>query len=103
VYGADGELIGHVHDLRFEAHGPGGDASSGWRCRLTGIACGKRSPLGHRFGYGTGDMAGPWPLSAVFRRLRRRSIEIDWADVASFERPRVRLRHRRAHYERGRT
>jgi hypothetical protein len=99
VYDANGDLIGHVHDLRFEARAPSGRAKIGWQCRLTGIACGKRAPLGHRFGYGTADMAGPWPLSVIFRRRRQRSLEIDWTDVTRFERPRIHLLHGRAYYE----
>lgn len=95
VLDADGELIGHVHDLRFETTS---SEHTGWRSRLTGIACGKRAPLGHRLGYGTADMAGPWPLSVIFRRLRQRSIEIDWADVTRIDRPRLHVSGRRADY-----
>lgn len=95
VLDVDGEFIGRVHDLRFSASG-GRDA--GWRCRLTGIACGTRAPLGHRLGYGTGDMAGPWPLSVVFRRRRQRWIEIDWSDVTSVQRPHLHVSRRRAEY-----
>jgi hypothetical protein len=97
VLDTDGQLIGHVHDLRFETTGSN---ETGWRCRLTGFACGKRAPLGHRLGYGTGDMAGPWPLSVVFGRIRQRSIEIDWADVTRFDRPRLHVSGRRANYTR---
>jgi hypothetical protein len=59
VYDADGDLLGHVHDLRFEASRPSAGHKTGWNCRLTGLACGRRSPVGHRLGYGTCDMAGP--------------------------------------------
>jgi hypothetical protein len=88
VYAADGEHLGHIHDLRFETTGRLG--TSTWRCRLTGFACGKTS-LGHRLGYGTGDMAGPWPLSAIFARRGRRSLEINWSDVAELRRPTITL------------
>jgi hypothetical protein len=44
-------------------------------------------------------MAGPWPLSVIFRRRRQRSLEIDWTDVTSFERPRIHVSHGRAYYE----
>ncbi len=98
VYDRNGELIGHLHDLRFEARSPNRGAKTGWRCRLTGFACGSRAPLGHRLGYGTADMAGPWPLSLVFRRGRQRSIEIDWADVSDCERPRITVSRDRAYY-----
>jgi hypothetical protein len=101
VYDADGDLLGHVHDLRFEASSPSTGHKTGWNCRLTGLACGRRSPVGHRLGYGTGDMAGPWPLSAIFRRRRQRSLEINWSDVANLDRPRIELKRRRRDYEQG--
>jgi hypothetical protein len=46
VYDADGDLLGHVHDLRFEASSPSAGHKTGWNCRLTGLACGRRSPVG---------------------------------------------------------
>jgi hypothetical protein len=98
VYDADGELLGRVHDLRFEASSPSAGRKTGWNCRLTGLACGRRAPVGHRLGYGTADMAGPWPLSTIFRR-RRHSLEINWSDVARFDRPRIDLKRRRSDYE----
>jgi hypothetical protein len=101
VYDADGEPLGHVHDLRFEAGPPDKDRRTGWRCRLTGFSCSRRSPLGHRLGYGTGDMTGPWPLDRIFRRRRERSLDIDWSDVTRFERPRIDVARRRSDYEAG--
>lgn len=100
VYGADGELIGNIHDLRFEADEPAPPYRTAWSARLTGFACGKRAPLGHRLGYGTGDMAGPWPLGILFRRLWESSVQIDWADVTRIDRPRIEVRHRAEHYRR---
>jgi PRC-barrel domain protein len=88
VRDSDGVHLGHVHDLRFESAGKPGGA---WHCRLTGFSCGRTS-VGHRLGYGTGDMAGPWPISALFTRWKARRLEIDWSDVANFERPTVALR-----------
>jgi hypothetical protein len=93
VYDSLGEHLGHVHDLRFEAEGTPGTS---WRCRLTGFSCG-RSSIGHRLGYGTGDMAGPWPISALFTRWTGRRLEIDWNDVASFDRPTIVLHRSRDH------
>jgi hypothetical protein len=92
VYDSDGEHLGHVHDLRFEASGRPGPS---WHCRLTGFSCGPSS-IGHRLGYGGGDMAGPWPISAMFTRWTARRREIDWTDVVSFHRPRIVLQITRA-------
>jgi sporulation protein YlmC with PRC-barrel domain len=99
VYDVHGEHLGHVHDLRFESKGEPG--SSTWRCVLTGVACGKTS-VGHRFGYGTGDMAGPWPLNIIFVRRRRRSLEIDWNDIDELNRPTITLRVSRGDIEQSR-
>jgi PRC-barrel domain protein len=96
VYDSRGERLGHVHDLRFEADGEPGPA---WRCRLTGIACGRTS-IGHRLGYGGGDMAGPWPISVLFRWHTSRRLEIDWTDVERFERPKIVLHVSRQDLER---
>ncbi|MCU1656660.1 MAG: hypothetical protein JWO57_1316 [Pseudonocardiales bacterium] len=57
VYDADGESLGHVHDLRFEVTRPPRGRKTGWTCELTGLACGSRAPVGHRLGYG----GGTWP------------------------------------------
>jgi sporulation protein YlmC with PRC-barrel domain len=99
VYDSRGEHLGHVHDLRFEADGEPGPT---WQCRLTGLACG-RSSIGHRLGYGTGDMAGPWPISVLFRRRHGRRLEIDWRAVERVERPTITLRATRAELERNRS
>lgn len=88
VYTSDQVHLGQVHDLRFETSG---DPKAGtWSCRLTGLACGGSS-LGHRFGYGTGEMAGPWPLSAIFARKRRRKTEVDWSDISRVGTKRIEL------------
>lgn len=97
VLDPDGQLIGHVHDLRFHTTG---NPQTGWHSQLTGIACGKRAPVGHRLGYGIGDMTGPWPLSVIFRRRRQRSLQIDWADVTRIDQPHIHVSRRRADYTR---
>jgi hypothetical protein len=89
VYDADGALVGHVHDLKFVCTGRPG--SPGWSCRLAGLSCGTVG-VGHRLGYGTGDMAGPWPLGPVFRWLRRHSVIVDWGDIAECRPPTITLR-----------
>jgi hypothetical protein len=59
----------HMGGVVPEADGRPGTAA--WRCRLTAVVCG-RTAIGHRLGYGTGDMRGPWPLSVVFTHRRQR-------------------------------
>ena len=93
VYDSDGEVVGHVHDLRFEPR-PG---TTGWTgYRLTALACSDRAAVGHRLGYAQRDMAGPWPLSWIFRRRGRGALLVAWSDVTSFRRPRIEIRCRRA-------
>lgn len=99
VYDRHGELIGRIHDLRFEATAPARKGATGWTCRLTGLSCGKKAPVGHRLGYGTGDMAGPRLFSALFRRSRERALQIDWQDVVRVDRRRVDVAGRRGDYE----
>src|SRR5205085_2374502 len=92
LYDVDGVLIGHVHDLRFEARPASGRAVS---YRLTALQCGSAS-AGHRLGYGHGDMAGPWPLKWAFQRAAHRSLIVEWSDVAKIRRPRIDVCKRKA-------
>jgi hypothetical protein len=92
VYDADGEVVGHVHDLRFDPL-PGSTDWTGYR--LTALACGDSAAVGHRLGYGHRDMAGPWPLTWIFRRRGRKARLVAWSDVTSFERPRIEISRRR--------
>jgi sporulation protein YlmC with PRC-barrel domain len=87
----DGERVGTVDDVRLDAY---------WTndhhlvCRLSGLSCRAAESFGHQLGFGQGEMAGPWPLSALFRwRHRVASVEVDWSDVAAIEPDRVVLRH----------
>jgi hypothetical protein len=100
VYDADGVHLGAVHDLRFAAVRPLG---APWSIELTGLLCGRRTSLGHRFGYGQGEMAGPWLLRAALRWHSRRRHEIDWDDVRSVAPHRIDLRIRRADLQKGAT
>jgi hypothetical protein len=92
VHDSDGEVIGHVHDVRLEAVGVGSDDV---KYRLTGLQCGGAS-IGHRLGYGHGDMAGPWVLLRLFRWARRRSVLVEWRDVARLEPPNIYLSRSRS-------
>jgi hypothetical protein len=40
-------------------------------------------------------MAGPWPLTWLFRRRTRKALLVAWSDVTSFERPRIEIGRRR--------
>lgn len=92
VYDADGKRLGAVHDLRFDLKWTRAHQLT---CRLTGLECRDSSALGHRLGYGTGDMAGPWPLGMFFTRSRaRKSLTVEWRDVVSVEPGRIRLKRR---------
>lgn len=98
VYDADGERLGTVHDLSFELTWSRDGRAT---CRLTGLECGDFATLGHRFGYGRGDMAGPWPLKSLLTRRRERGpLEIEWSDVAAFDAPRIDLKRTRRELER---
>ena len=89
VFDSAGERIGHVHDLRLESDGKPEDGN--WRCRLTGLVCGDRAAIGHRLGYGVGDMAGPWPLTTLFGRRRGRSLTVPWRQVDRLQPGRITL------------
>jgi hypothetical protein len=97
VFDSDGQKLGHVHDLRLEAHGKPEDGD--WRCRLTGLVCGGSIAIGHRLGYGVGDMAGPWPLTALFGRRRRRKLIVRWRDVDQLQPGRLTLHASRQQVE----
>jgi PRC-barrel domain len=91
VYDADGELVGHVHDLRLDSSGKPGCAGY----RLSALACSGKYAVGHRLGYGDEDMAGPWPLNRLFRRFAARARVVDWADVTAVTPERIEIARRR--------
>jgi hypothetical protein len=85
VYDADGQPIGTVHDLHFTVQvRPDGSQD----CELGALECGGIG-LGHRLGYGEGEMRGPWPFPALFRRLARESLAVPWSAVTAYDRPRI--------------
>ena len=89
VFAVDGEQLGHVHDLQLESDGRPADGN--WRCRLTGLVCGGRIAIGHRLGFGVGDMAGPWPLTALFGRRHQRRLTVPWREVDQLQPGRITL------------
>ena len=85
VFDAGGQHIGTVHDLHFTVRvRPDGSQA----CQLDALECGGIG-LGHRLGYGEGDMRGPWPFPALFRLLARRSLAVPWSAVTAYRRPRI--------------
>lgn len=93
VYDSAGVPVGRVHDLRFDTHWTN---EHRFVCRLTGLDCHGAASVGHHLGYGMGDMAGPWPLDAFFRRRRRKiSVEVEWSDIARIGEDRIELRRTR--------
>jgi hypothetical protein len=96
VYDADGTHLGNVHDLRLESAGRPEDGD--WRCRLTGLVCGSTA-VGHRLGYGVGDMAGPWLLAKLLSRQQRHRLTVPWQAVNRLDPGRISLRVSRASLE----
>jgi PRC-barrel domain len=93
VYASDGERIGVVHDLGFERWSL---VDGRTEFRLRTLECRDSLAIGHRFGYGKGEMAGPWPLDRIFVGLQRRtSVLVDWRDVARRTPDRIDLRRTR--------
>jgi hypothetical protein len=97
VYDTDGQLVGTVDDLLFTAddttRAPEDASSPAYR--LDALECGGVG-LGHRLGYAHHQMPGPWPLPALFRLLARRSVLIEWADIARIEPDAIHIDRRHA-------
>jgi hypothetical protein len=90
VYDSDGAPVGAVRDLFFEAGGVAVSDSGRPAYRLRALECGPVG-LAHRLGYGHRAIAGPWPLTALLRRLVRGSVLVDWAQIATLETGRIDL------------
>jgi hypothetical protein len=95
VYDVDGQAVGTVHDLHFEAGGRAVPGSGRPAYRLTALECGPVG-LAHRLGYGHQKLAGPWPMPALLRQLARRSLLVNWSDIARINGSRIDLTVRRA-------
>jgi len=94
VVDRDGRNVGYVHDLVFRLV-PGETP----RFELIGLECGKAG-IGDRLGYMRDAMAGPWPLTALFRWLSRRSLFVEWSAVRMVGEERIEISKRRAELER---
>lgn len=93
VYDVDGALVGRVHDIRITP-GPHETADTGKPAYvITGLIVGPAA-VGTRLSYGRGQMTGPWPITAIFRRLAGRSSVVDWADVVERSEDEYHLRCR---------
>ena len=75
-----GERLGVVHDLLLQSGAPPLPDSSEPAFAISKLVVGP-SGVGHRLGYGRGEMNGPWPLTLILKRLAARSREIPWSDV----------------------
>jgi hypothetical protein len=87
VFDADGDSLGHVHDVRLIADGPVVGAF-GPSLRVHGILVGRGS-IGARLGLGRDEMRGPWLLKVIFGRRPRHLV--DWNDIASMREGRIDL------------
>ncbi|NKQ52071.1 hypothetical protein HFP15_04165 [Amycolatopsis sp. K13G38] len=94
VVDRDGRNVGYVHDLVFRIV-PGDPP----RFELVGLECGKAG-VGDRLGYTRDTMAGPWPLTALFRWLSRRSRFVEWSAVRRIGRERIEISKSRDELER---
>jgi hypothetical protein len=95
VIDRDGVDIGLVRDIRIAA-GAAPEPDSGHPAYgITALVVGSVG-VAQRLGYGRGQMGGPWPLTSLFRALARRSLVVDWADVASHSVDRIEIRRRRS-------
>jgi hypothetical protein len=79
VLDADGRSLGNVEDVLVADDGPllGGHVAT---FTVEGLVVGGGG-LGIRLGFEWGGAQGPWPISAIFRRLERRARFVPWAAV----------------------
>jgi sporulation protein YlmC with PRC-barrel domain len=82
VMDRDGGQVGLVRDVRLTADG---DA---WVA--TGLVVGRRM-LAERLGYASGDIAGPWILTAWLRRRHSHLRWVPWEAVDTLDGEGVRL------------
>lgn len=80
VLDPDGRSLGRLRDLRLRAHRDGH--------HIEGLVTG-RGVIAERFGYAYGEVAGPWLLVAIMRRLARRTRYIPWNDVQEIATDRI--------------
>ena len=88
VFDVDGRRLGAVQDVLVSEGKP---LLSGHPATLVvdGLVVGGRQ--GTRLGFERGGAEGPWPISALFRRLERRARFVPWDIVATCDNDEVRL------------
>ena len=88
VFDVDGRRLGEVQDVLVSQSEP---LLSGRPAALIveGLVVGGRQ--GTRLGFERGGAEGPWPISALFRRLERRARLVPWDVVANCDNGEVRL------------
>lgn len=89
VVDRDGVTVGRVHDLVFRMRD--GEPP---RFELMALECGKAG-IGDRLGFMRQAMAGPWPLTALFRWLSRHARVVEWSEVCRVDLPSIEIRKRR--------
>jgi hypothetical protein len=90
VYTSDAERLGTVRDIGFEQSRL---ADGRIEFRVCSLECRDSPAIGHRFGWGKGDMGGPWPLSRIFTRLQEKdSVVVAWRDLARITPARIDVR-----------
>jgi hypothetical protein len=90
VVEADGTPLGSVQDVRLVQDGPYVDGF-GHALRVEGVVTGKGS-LAVKLGFARAGVAGPWPLTTIFRRLERRARYYTWDEVDMWDDAGVRLK-----------
>ena len=88
VVDADGRPVGRVHDVLVRRGAPLLSGHVG-PLKVEGLLIG--ASLGTRLGFERGGVTGPWPLSAISRRLTRRSRFAPWPTVVDWNGDEVRL------------
>lgn len=82
VVDRDGRSVGLVRDVRLVTDGDARVAA--------GLVVGRRL-LSERLGYASGDIAGPWILTAWLHRRHSHLRWVPWGAVERFDADRVRL------------
>lgn len=83
VVTADGRVLGRVTDLRIVQDGPL-VAGIQQAFRVDALVVGKGG-LADRLGYLRGRVEAPWIVATVMRRLERRALVVDVADVQRWD------------------
>jgi len=88
VLDADGRRVGTVQDVLVAREDPLLSGHVG-ALRVEGLVVG--GAQGIRLGFSRGGARGPWPISALFRRLGRRARFVPWHLVEQHDAGHIRL------------